>query len=153
MTSCASIQPEPGEPEQAIRDKLGSPTHQYQDGNTRLLEYASGPFGQQTYMARIGADGRLVSFEQVLKSDKFAMIVPGVSNKPDVLHLIGAPGSVSYLSLPDLEVWSYAYKEANVWDSMMHVHFDKAGIVRKMENGPDPARDPDHKIGFGLLRG
>ena len=26
---------------------------------------------------------------------------------------------------------------------MMHVHFDKAGIVRKMLNGPDPRCDPD----------
>jgi hypothetical protein len=39
------------------------------------------------------------------------------------------------------EVWSYRYKEAGVWNSMMHVHFDERGIVRQMLNGPDPRYD------------
>lgn len=152
VSGCMTPRPLPGEPEQAVIDKLGTPTHRYRDREGSLLEYASGPYGQQTYIARIGKDGRLQTFEQVLTSEKFASIVPGKSTRQDVLHTLGAPGSTSYLPLSELEVWSYAYKEANAWDSMMHVHFDRAGIVRKMENGPDPNREPDFRLGLGLHR-
>jgi len=139
-----------GESEAEVIVKLGQPTHRYQDGNTRLLEYATGPWGQRTYMARFGPDGRLASYEQVLTVEKFATIKPGQATKKDVLNTIGAPSDTSYLSLTDLEVWSYPYKESGVWNSLMHVHFDRSGTVQKMMNGPDPRFDPDRRFPFGL---
>src|ERR1700738_397799 len=63
-----------GQPESEIVGQLGQPTHMYQDGENRLLEYMTGPMGQTTYMARIGPDGRLVSYEQVLTMPKFNSI-------------------------------------------------------------------------------
>lgn len=137
-----------GEPEAEVIAKLGKPSHLYQDGNTHIFEYARGPWGQQTYMARFDSAGRLISYEQVLTSQKFATLKVGIANKTDVLHTIGAPSETSYLSLSQLEVWSYPYKESGVWDSMMHVHFDKQGIVRQMMNGPDPNRDPEMRWPF-----
>jgi len=65
------------------------------------------------------------------------------STKADVLRTVGTPSETSWLSLPQLEVWSYRYKENGVWNSMMHIHFDRAGIVRKMENGRDPLYEED----------
>jgi hypothetical protein len=103
----------------------------------------TGPWGQATFMARIGADGRLISYEQVLDTAHFGRIQPGKSTKQEVLHTLGAPSATSYLKLPQLEVWSYPYRENNTWDSVMHVHFDNAGIVRMMQNGPDRRRTPD----------
>lgn len=141
----------PGDSETVVLSALGSPTHRYQDGKSHLLEYMSGPWGQTTYMARIDASGKLVSYEQVLTTQKFATIKPGEATKDDVLRTIGAPSDTSYLSLSGLEVWSYPYKESGVWDSIMHVHFDKTGIVRRMENGPDLRRDPDSHWPF-LMR-
>ena len=146
LVGCSSMYlspPRPGESEAQIVARLGEPTHRYGEGNTHLLEYMTGPWGQATYMARIGADGRLVSFEQVLTTAQFAKIVPGKSGKDDVLRTIGAPSETSYLRLPQLEVWSYPYRESNAWDSMMHVHFDNAGIVRMLQNGPDQRRTLD----------
>lgn len=141
----------PGDSESAVISKLGAPTHRYQDGNERLLEYMRGPWGQQTYMARIGPDGRLVSYEQVLTIQKFASITPGEATKNDVLKSIGAPSDTSYLPLSELEVWSYPYKEANVWNSVMHVHFDKRGIVQRMQGGQDPRFEQDSRWP-GVLR-
>lgn len=141
-----------GEPESAVLARLGQPTHRYQDGKHHLLEYATGPWGQQTYMVRIGADGKVISFEQVLTTQKFASIKIGQATKDDVLRTIGAPSETVYLPLSQLEVWSYPYRENDVWDSMMHVHFDKAGIVREMMNAPDLRRDPDTHWPFGMLR-
>ncbi|MFT5591481.1 MAG: hypothetical protein ACI9ZF_003682 [Bradyrhizobium sp.] len=136
----------PGATEAAVLDKLGTPTHRYTLGEDHLLEYAKGPWGQRTWMARIGSDGRLVSYRQVLTTAMFATLVPGVADKQQVLRTIGAPGETSSLPRIDMEVWSYAYKESDVWDSMMHVHFDRQGIVRQMLNGPDLRFDPDRRF-------
>ena len=144
LYGCAAFGPPPqaGDPEQEGIARLGQPTHRYSDGQTRLLEYMHGPWGQTTYMARIGPDGRLISYEQVLTPQKFGQIQVDRATKDDVLRIIGAPSDTAYLSLSQREVWSYPYLEQGLWDSMMHVHFDNAGIVRMMQNGPDPRRMP-----------
>lgn len=141
LAGCAGFgrtPPSVGDSVDTVRLKLGKPTATYSAGSEQILEYATGPMGQYTWMARIGGDGRLASYEQVLTGQKFATIRIGSATKDDVLRTIGRPAEHSYLPLPDLEVWSYRYKESGVWNSMMHVEFDRAGIVRKMENGPDP---------------
>jgi hypothetical protein len=154
-TGGCALMPAPvnvGDTEPDLFAKRGDPTNRYQDGQDRLLEYALGPWGQKTYMARIGPDGKVVSFEQVLTVEKFATLKVGQATKNDVLRTIGAPSETSYFRRTDLEVWTYPYKESGVWNSMMHVHFDKNGIVRQMLNGPDPRFDPDMRFPFGMLR-
>ena len=131
--------------------KSGAPVARYPDGRGYLLEYSS-PWSQYTYMGRIGANGRLVSWEQVLTTEKFASVRIGQTAKHEVLHTFGRPAETSYLSLPKLEVWSYRYKEGGVRDSMMHVHFDNAGVVRMMQNGPDPMYDTSSDRGRGGRR-
>lgn len=154
MAGCSLLVQAPvnvGDSEAEVVAKRGQPTGRYQDGNDRMLEYSLGPWGQKTYMARIDQDGKVISFEQVLTTQKFATIKVGETKKNDVLRLIGAPSETSYLSLRDLEVWSYPYKESNVWNSIMHVHFDKEGVVRQMLNGPDLRFDPDIRFPFGMM--
>lgn len=141
LHGCAALNrtpPSVGDPEATVTAKFGQPTAVYGVPDGRILEYATGPFGQYTHIARIGADGRLVSFEQVLTGEKFATLKIDKATRDDVLHTIGRPAERSYLALPKLEVWSYRYKESGVWNSMMHVHFDRAGVLRMMQNGPDP---------------
>ncbi len=143
LGGCAALQrsvPAPGDPLPTVIAKFGQPTAVYPapDGRGQELEYATGPFGQATYMAHMGQDGRLAAFEQVLTGDKFATLKIGTATRDDVLRTLGRPAERSYLALPDLEVWSYRYKESGVWNSMMHAHFDRAGVLRMMMNGPDP---------------
>jgi hypothetical protein len=155
LQACGTLIPAPinkGDSEADVIAKRGQPAHRYQQGSDILLEYPTGPFGQRTYMARIGPDGRVISFDQVLNTQTFGTIKVGEATKADVLRTIGSPSETSYLSLSDLEVWSYPYKESDVWNSMMHVHFDRSGIVRRMLNGPDPRYDPDRRFPFGFLR-
>jgi len=145
LGACAILIPTPppaGASEQEVIAKLGQPTNRYTDGDQRLLEYMTGPAGQTTYMARLDASGRLVSYQQVLTVQQFGKIEVDRATKSDVLRLIGAPSDTSYLTLTKREVWSYPYREQNVWDSMMHVQFDDAGVVRMLQNGPDPRRLP-----------
>src|SRR5215212_2545324 len=118
IAGCAGVQLNPGEAEPDVLAKLGPPTHRYQDGTDTLLEYMHGPWGQTTYMARIGPDKKLIAYDQVLTVQKFAQIQLGRATKGDVLKTIGAPSGTSYLPLPQLEVWTYPYKESNVWNSL-----------------------------------
>jgi hypothetical protein len=157
FTGCASFGPDPltvGESEAQVVAKLGPPAHRYQDGNGRLLEY-SGRYGQETYMARIGPDDRLISYEQVLTDQKFGTIKPDQASKNDVLRIVGAPSATSYLALPDLEVWSYPYKQSGVWNSVMHIHFDRSGTVRKLVSTQDwrfvPRDGAFGMFGFGRM--
>jgi hypothetical protein len=141
LGGCASLggpPPAVGDSIDTVKLKLGQPTASYSAGPEQLLEYATGPMGQSTWMAHIGADGRLTLFEQVLTGEKFATIKVGSATHEDVLRTIGRPAEKSYLPLRDFEVWSYRYKENGVWNSMMHVHFDRNGVVRMMQSGPDP---------------
>jgi hypothetical protein len=133
----------PGMPESEVIARLGQPTHVYPAGDGRLLEYRHGPMGQTTDMARIGPDGRLDSFEQVLTLEKFARIHPNATRRDEVLRLVGAPSETGVYTLTGLEYWNYPYKESGSWDSMMTVYFDRDGIVRRLENGPDPHRMPN----------
>jgi hypothetical protein len=151
LAGCAALAPPQltvGEPEAEVLAKLGRPTASIPDGKDHLLEYNRNPWGQATYMARIDENGRLVSYQQVLTSEKFATIKPGVSTKTDVLRTVGHPSETSYLPRQQLEVWTYPYKEQGVWNSMMHIHFDRAGIVQRTENGMDLRFDRDGKFGF-----
>jgi hypothetical protein len=141
LGGCAGLirqTPAPGDTQAAVVAKLGRPTAVYPDPPGKELEYATAPNGQYTWMAHIGPDGRLVRYEQVLTGEKFAAIHVDCATKQDVLRTIGQPAERSYLPLRHYKVWSYRYKENGVWNSMMHVHFDRAGVVRLMQNGPDP---------------
>ncbi len=141
LGGCAGLirtQPALGDPVATVVSKFGQPTATFSEPGGQVFEYATGPMGQTTWMAHFGPDGRLARFEQVLTGETFAKIKIDVATKADVLRLIGHPAEHSYLALPDLEVWSYRYKENGVWNSMMHVHFNRAGVVKMMQNGPDP---------------
>ena len=152
LSACAALMPLPinvGEPEASVVAKLGRPTARIPDNNGYLLEYSRNPWGQAIDMARFSNDGRLISYEQVLTTEKFATIKPGISTKTEVVRAIGHPSETSYLPRLQLEVWTYPYKENGVWNSLMHVHFNNNGTVNKMENGPDLRFDRDGKFGFG----
>ena len=152
LGGCAAIMPAPvnvGDNAADVIAKRGEPTHRIKDiGGGEIYEYGAGAWGQKAYLARIDNAGRVTSFEQVLTNEKFASIKVDEATKDSVLRTIGYPIETSYLPLRDLEVWTYPYKESNVWNSMMHVHFDRSGVVRQMMNGPDPRFDPDLRFPF-----
>jgi hypothetical protein len=145
LSACAPLfrQPPPaGAPVAEVEARLGQPRAVYrQPDGSQILEYAGQPMGQFQHMATIGPDGRLVSYEQVLTSEKFATVKIDRWTKDDILRTFGHPAEISRVAFHGYEVWSYRYKEAGVWNSMMHVHFDEHGIVRQMLNGPDPRYD------------
>ena len=151
LAGCVSWQPASlkiGDNEQSVISQLGAPSARIPDSNGYLLEYNRNPWGQATHMARFDQSGHLLSYEQVLTDQKFAQIKVNVATRDDVLRMIGHPAETSYLSRQQLEVWSYPYKESGTWNSVMHVHFDHAGIVRLMQNTMDLRFDRDGLFPF-----
>jgi hypothetical protein len=140
LGGCGTMRTAPtlGDARADVIAKLGPPTGVYPAPPGEELEYASGPYGQVTWMATLDGGGRLVKFEQVLNGQTFATIKIDAATKADVLRTVGRPAEHSRVQMHNYEVWSYRYKESGVWNSMMHVHFDEAGIVRMMQGGPDP---------------
>ena len=145
LAACARLlrdAPPPGANVAEVTARLGQPTAIYPepDGG-QDFEYRGQPMGQFQHMARIGPDGRLVTYEQVLTNANFAKVKVDRTTKDEILRMFGRPAEVSRVHFHNYEVWSYRYKEAGVWNSMMSVHFDEVGIVRQMLNGPDPMYD------------
>jgi len=145
LTACAQLMRTPpplGTPLAQVTAQLGQPNAAYPEADGgQVLEYRGQPMGQFQYMARIGPDGRLVAYDQVLTSENFAKVKVDHWTKDDILRNFGRPAEVSRVYFHNYEVWSYRYKEAGVWNSMMSVHFDEQGVVRQMLNGPDPMYD------------
>ena len=148
LSACSTFSrtPPAGTPLADVTAKLGKPDAIYPDpAGGQVLEYRGQPMGQFQHMARIGADGRLVSYEQVLTSDNFAKVQPARWTKDDVLRNFGRPAEVSRDRVNDGEVWSYRYKQDGIWNSFMNIYFNVRGEVRRTENTADPLLDDRSK--------
>lgn len=137
LCACATPVPATGSSEAQVRAQWGQPAAEYSNAEGKLLEYNSWPNGQRTWMVQLSGNGVVLSVTQVLCQARFAQIRPDHSTREQVLQLLGHPYEKEWLSLAQHEVWSYPYRESDVWNSMMHIHFDRDGIVRRLENGPD----------------
>ena len=149
LSACAPMirrTPAVGAPLAEVTAKLGKPDAVYPDpAGGQVLEYRGQPMGQFQHMARIGADGKLISYEQVLTSENFARIEVGRWNRDEVLRNFGRPAEVVRSRLEEGEIWSYRYKEQGVWNSVMNVDFNARGTVLRVFNSPDPLLDDRYK--------
>ena len=149
LSACSPLirkAPPAGAPLAEVTARLGQPNAVYQDPDGgQVLEYRGQPMGQFQHMARIGADGRLVSYDQVLTSENFARVAVNRWTRDDILRNFGRPAEVSRDRVDDYEVWSYRYKEDGVWNSMMNVYFNQRGVVRRMRNSADLLLDERFK--------
>lgn len=141
----------PGASAEAIRARLGEPTGRYAgtDGGQRL-EYARGPYGRQTWMLDVDAQGRLLKATQVLTESTFATIKAGMT-RDEVLKLIGRPGNVGYVGWQKQTVWNYRYDSP--FCQWFQVGLSPAGVVQDTGFGPDPlCDDVDTPLLGGILR-
>lgn len=94
-----------------ITGVMGTPALQWQaaDGSRRLA-YPRGPMGVHTFMAQVGADGKLQRIDNVLVPEQFARITPGM-RQDEVLRLLGPPQPAwtVYFAARDELVWEWRY--------------------------------------------
>jgi hypothetical protein len=145
LSACAPLirrTPPVGAPLAEVTARLGQPNAVYPDPDGgQVLEYRGQPMGQVQHMARIGADGRLLSYDQVLTTENFARVQVALWTQDDILRHFGRPAEVARDRVEDGEVWSYRYKEKGVWNSLMNVYFNRRGVVLRMVRTADPRFD------------
>lgn len=133
LAGCASFSGlglKPGvatEPE--VRAAMGRPALEFaREGGGHTLAYPRGPLGTQTYMADIGADGRLVAIRPVLDDEVFWRIQPGMTRE-DILHRLGPPGDHMAFALSGNDSWEWRYMDTWGYVAIFSVTFDRDGIV------------------------
>jgi hypothetical protein len=75
---------------------------------------------------------------QVRTAENFARVRPGVDTEADIRREFGPPRTTEFYSRVGLVGWMFPYVEDLVWNSEMVIYVDPQGIVRRIENGPDP---------------
>lgn len=129
-----------------VRDRVGLPTDIRFDANgDELWEYARGPAGMETYLIRIGKDGRVREVSQLLSSERFDRILPGKTTKAEVRALLGRPSDLRYLQSG--LAWDWRVR-VGPQDGHYAVRFDGNDIVREKMVLTDPSSD-DGKEGSG----
>src|SRR2546425_1983614 len=72
-----------------------------------VLWFPRMPYGDGTYAARIGADGRLIAIEQRLIEENIARIERGKTTADQILELVGPPYRVGQFARMQREIWDY----------------------------------------------
>ena len=112
-------------------------------GGETLQYYPRLPYGQAMYVARIGADGRLLAIEQRLTPENAARVIPGRTRAGEVRDLLGPPwGSPRYATL-QRDIWSYPMHARSHYGKpqIFIVQVSGDGVVREAFFINDPEFD------------
>jgi len=111
-----------------MRAKVGTPTDIRFDRNgDELWEYATGPMGYETYLVRIGTDGKVREVTQILTEDQMMKLVPGTMTKADARNLLGRPSDQTFTASGT--VWSWRFMKFGVQPGYLTVRFNPDNTV------------------------
>jgi len=122
-----------------VQSRYGAPagTFPLAGGGERWI-YPLGGLQQYVWAVDLDPAGRVAQVRQVRTMENFGRVRIGIDTEADILREFGTPRLVQPYPLVDLVGWRYPHVEINVWYSEMVIYFDREGIVRRTENGPDP---------------
>ncbi len=106
------------------------------DGET-VLWFPRMPYGDGTYAARVGADGRLVAIEQRLTEENIARIERGRTTADQVLDLVGPPYRVDQFARMEREIWTYKM-QVFPFPKALFVQLSPDRVVREVYYMDDP---------------
>jgi hypothetical protein len=113
---------------------MGVPAERRQVGGETWLYYPRQPFGRKTFVARLGADGRLVGIEQRLTDEYVAQIVPNATRGEQVRDLFGPPYQSSRFARLDRNVWTWhmrRFGDPGI-PVQLNVQMSPDGVVREV---------------------
>ena len=111
-----------------MRARVGTPTDIRFDRNgDELWEYATGPMGYETYLVRIGTDGKVKEVTQILTEDQMMKLVPGTMTKADARNLLGRPSDQTFTASG--MVWSWRFMKFGVQPGYLTVRFNPDNTV------------------------
>ena len=99
----------PGQSTAAEVEALMGPAAERRPGNNgeTVLWFPRLPYGRESYAARIGPDGKLVSLEQRLTEENLAFLARGKTTDEMVHDLFGPPEKVNRFPRMQREIWTY----------------------------------------------
>lgn len=144
-----------GMPAQALTSIWGPPTARHALAGAERLEYATGPYGRQTWMVDLDEQGRVLRWQQVLDESNLMAWqgrLPGMTAE-ELRRTLGRPGDIRGGGWAGGQVWSWRYEtHLCLW---FQVSVGDDGIVSDGAFLPDPlcdARDDDRSA-FNRHRG
>src|SRR2546422_4682677 len=102
-----------------------------------VLWFPRMPYGDGTYAARVGADGRLVAIEQRLTEENIARIERGRTTADQVLDLVGPPYRVDQFARMEREIWTYKM-QVFPFPKALFVQLSPDRVVREVYYMDDP---------------
>jgi hypothetical protein len=122
-----------------VRSRAGLPTDIRFDRNgDELWEYASGPSGFETYLVRIGKDGKVKEVTQLVTEDRMMSIKPDTMTKADARHVLGRPSDESFFN--GEATWSWRAK-IGAQNGFLVVRFNRDDTVKDWMALIDPSGD------------
>jgi len=99
------------------------------DGSEQLA-YPRGPAGTQTYMAYVGADGKLQRIVGVLNEANFQLVEPGMT-QAQVLRIVGPSGAFWTQTFPRTNTlaWTWLYCASGDFQNYFDVYFDATTLL------------------------
>lgn len=146
LTGCATLdhdarlQPGRSRGEDVIA-LYGQPTRIWPEADGgRTLEYSTQPQGRHCYMARLAADGSLLSIEDGLSPASRDRIEPGMTPE-QVGHILGTERSRVFFRLSGEEVWDWTIEpDQSGYGLRFNVHFKDGRVVRTTQSMVFPSR-------------
>ncbi len=110
LSACAAP-PAPGSDRATLLRERGTPTAMHAlPGGGQRLEFASGPFGRETWMVDLDAQGRVLAARQVLTDAELAAVQAAPELQADaLLRWIGTPAERRAGGVAGGQVWSWRY--------------------------------------------
>jgi hypothetical protein len=132
-----------------VERAMGAPAEKRQVGAESWYYYPRQPFGRQTYVARLGADGRLIAVEPRLNDETYAKIILNTTRREQVRDLLGPPWQAARYARLDRDIWTWAvHRWGNVgWPAQLNVQMSPDGVVREILIIDEFPRDSDN-VGF-----
>lgn len=140
LAGCATPGPSlVGADRATVQSSIGAPPEVFPlpGGGERWI-YPWGGLQQRVDAVDFDAAGHVSQVRQLRTAENFARVRIGVDRQDDIRREFGPPRTIEPYPLVGLVGWMFPYLENGVWNSEMVIYFDAQGIVRKVENGPDP---------------
>ena len=121
-----------------VRARFGEPEKIWDapDGG-RTFEYNRQPAGHRNYMITIGTDGKMSALRQVLTTQNFAKVQPGMMME-EVRKMLGKPARITPFERQGEVAYDWRYLEPPNTHMVFTVFFDRDYRVLRTSSVVDP---------------
>ena len=152
LGGCASFDGrglQPGAPAADVEALMGPAADKRAEGSETWLYFPRQPYGYAMYVARIGADGKLVAIEQRLTDENVAKIERNKWTADQVRELIGPPYTAMNFARMQRDIWEYRYRSLqSTVPYALYVQFSPDGVAREVYS----MSDPDYRLSDAITR-